>query len=864
MLATPRQHRAILRGAAVTVALVCTFFAETIFGGGVYYPGDIARIYLPQRTALSRAMAAGSLPWWSADIGAGYPLLAEGETGALYPLNWLLYGLLSPELGVNVSIILHYLLAGSGFYVCARKKSSPGAAFLGSIVFTFGGFSIAHLSHLSILSVAAWLPWMFVLTQNLLDSEGQKGKRHWLSALGLAIVVGLQFLAGHAQVSLLGLICLAAYALFMACRSHTSGRISRRFGLWLGAMFLGVLLGAPQLLSTLELGSLSQRAGGLDSTFFTSYSFHPFLVATYLSPFVLGNPYPEGSVELMGYVGLLPLALALVALWPGRHSCPRREKWFYAALALTGVLLAFGRWNPLYIYLQRVPLLNLFRVPARYLYWTSFGLAMLAAFGLDTLRASSGERTTTIAGWVLVGLVGLLLLAALVGIWCSPDVEGLISFWRWLPLVFIVIVLAILLATKQVRARVCVGVACMAMCVDLYAYGAVLDGTYNAVMPRQLVIRQPESLRFLTQDDSLYRLYTKKDIVPALSVMRESYYPNLAMTHDLSSANIYLPLVPVAYGSYLDDLTPERLNRLNVKYYLIPQLLPVDAESELYDVHNPFSSLPANEWLNVSPITVASLDIESYLSHSAGLGDGELAAELLLRDEAGREVSVPLRVGVETAEWAYERDDVRTNIAHSMSQVATTWPAQSGFPPRQHVGHTYLAHITLHTPQRLTAVMLRPTMPQAFVRVERVRLYDASGQVSSLAHLVGLGEHSIVYRSEDVVIYRNEDVLPRAYTLAATAVGTSGASLTMPEVLRPADIGPVIVIGYEDMIVTLRASVEEPSYLILADLFYPGWEATVDGAQATILRADDIFRALSLTPGEHRITFAYKPRVRLY
>jgi hypothetical protein len=47
--------------------------------------------------------------------------------------------------------------------------------------------------------------------------------------------------------------------------------------------------------------------------------------------------------------------------------------------------------------------------------------------------------------------------------------------------------------------------------------------------------------------------------------------------------------------------------------------------------------------------------------------------------------------------------------------------------------------------------------------------------------------------------------------------------------------------------------------LVLADLFYPGWSAEVDGHRAEILRADGVFRAVALPPGSHRIVFRYRP-----
>jgi uncharacterized membrane protein YfhO len=45
----------------------------------------------------------------------------------------------------------------------------------------------------------------------------------------------------------------------------------------------------------------------------------------------------------------------------------------------------------------------------------------------------------------------------------------------------------------------------------------------------------------------------------------------------------------------------------------------------------------------------------------------------------------------------------------------------------------------------------------------------------------------------------------------------------------------------------------------LTDLHYPGWTAEEDGKRLPILRADGFFRAVALTPGQHRVVFRYRP-----
>ena len=46
---------------------------------------------------------------------------------------------------------------------------------------------------------------------------------------------------------------------------------------------------------------------------------------------------------------------------------------------------------------------------------------------------------------------------------------------------------------------------------------------------------------------------------------------------------------------------------------------------------------------------------------------------------------------------------------------------------------------------------------------------------------------------------------------------------------------------------------------MLSDAFAPGWSARVDAAPAPILRANGLFRAIALRPGDHEGVMIYRP-----
>jgi len=63
---------------------------------------------------------------------------------------------------------------------------------------------------------------------------------------------------------------------------------------------------------------------------------------------------------------------------------------------------------------------------------------------------------------------------------------------------------------------------------------------------------------------------------------------------------------------------------------------------------------------------------------------------------------------------------------------------------------------------------------------------------------------------------------------------------------------------YESNQFTIETSSEDDSYLVLSELFYPGWRAWVDGKEVPILRANFLLRAVSLKSGNHQILFRFE------
>ena len=72
-------------------------------------------------------------------------------------------------------------------------------------------------------------------------------------------------------------------------------------------------------------------------------------------------------------------------------------------------------------------------------------------------------------------------------------------------------------------------------------------------------------------------------------------------------------------------------------------------------------------------------------------------------------------------------------------------------------------------------------------------------------------------------------------------------------------IDSVAIVQYLPNSVTLEANLSRPGYVVLLDRYDPNFHATVDGNEVPIERANQLFRAVPVGPGEHTIRFFYRP-----
>jgi hypothetical protein len=420
-----RESRAVRAQLMLLALWVAVFNNDALWGGGVWSFHDLRHHHYPWRAWAARTWASGELPLW-APVAHGYPLMADGQAGILYPPNLLFYRLLSEPVAFDWTVISHHLLATWGAFWLARVSGRTiGASTFAGVAFGFSGFLVSHLVYLGMFQVIAWSPWMVGCA-----ILGARRGGWWWGAAGL--VTSMAWLAGHPQAALYASYAAAFAGAWEGGREYLAAEaadrvqvLRRMLGLPVMAV-IAMLVALPQLIASAELTGFGLREGGVDAEFAAMGGLPPEELVNAALPFTFGAEAPAdvpityhhragiyvgrgiSAWEDCFYLGIPVVILALAA-----GSSRRGRMWW--ALVAVGVVLMLGASTPLYPLFRLLPGMGYFRFPVRGALWVVLAASQLGALGLDRLGGwlyAAPDRVERRARIVLVGALLFVALAA--------------------------------------------------------------------------------------------------------------------------------------------------------------------------------------------------------------------------------------------------------------------------------------------------------------------------------------------------------------------------------------------------------------------------------------------------------------------
>jgi hypothetical protein len=222
---------------------------------------------------------------------------------------------------------------------------------------------------------------------------------------------------------------------------------------------------------------------------------------------------------------------------------------------------------------------------------------------------------------------------------------------------------------------------------------------------------------------------------------------------------------------------------------------------------------------------------------------------------------------------------VRSGMVHGIPEV-------NDYEPQ--TAHTYAEYfVYMQQGSELTDIQdwdARPgtPMPAGFkhrlLDLIAARYVIVEHELDNTAKVFGAPLRSLL-RDERLTVYENKgaqkralfvpriQVVPESDALGMLASGNADPSRValVSELPRSGFQGSPLTTGHakivESRAQTVKVEVDStgPGFLFLADQYFPGWSAQVNGEQSEILRANHAFRLVEIPAGHSVVTFTYRP-----
>ena len=447
-------------------------------------PDIITQIY-PWKTLTIDAWKHGEIPLWNPFSFAGTVHAGNYQSAVFSPFNVLFFIL--PFIDAwSVLILLQPLLAGLFMYLFLKEIGrSKSASTIGSVGFMFSGFLVTWMAYGTLGYAVLFLP--LILWSIAKYFRIQSFITYSIGIIGIFC----SFLSGHFQISIYVWVTALCYLIY---ESYQTKKLKEGILLFF-MLSIGLCIAAPQLFLTYDAFQASVRSANTQFKEVIPWQY----IITFFSPDFYGNPVTRNDwfghyAEWAGYVGIIPLLLALYAIF----FAEQKKKIFFIVVGMTTLLLAYLSPFSLALFQMKIPVLST-SAASRIIVITSFSLCVLGAFGCEQLSSDwkKNEWKQRLVyffgiGMALCFLWGLVYLIKPF----SPDQLMIAKRNILLPSALILASLAVMgggYVNKKYGRIMALGLLILISGFDLYRYAE----KWMPFEPRDYVYPQVKSISFL-------------------------------------------------------------------------------------------------------------------------------------------------------------------------------------------------------------------------------------------------------------------------------------------------------------------------------------------------------------------------------
>ena len=395
--------------------------------------GDQLLFNIPYLNFLKENIFSGML--WNPQNAGGFPIYAS-LAGFFFPLHWIFIVFFSAATAFHWLIFLASVFA---LFFTILFLKELGLSIYASII---GGLSFVISEQYffgNMTSVAyslVLLPLLFLIILRINKSE----RPRWYVLWG-SLAIGLSWLSIVPHFVLWIIIAAGFSAIYLAIKdAEKRKRILFSFILM---NIIGIAIGAVQIWPTFWVANLSSRGLPIPYSQLSEHSIRLVDLPRFFLPdfysdlpvYISRDNATQGSEESL-YVGAIPFLFLIASFFIRQAPFVKFFRWLFLAFLAIGL-----KYSPLFWIITKIPILNAFRIPSRFMLIGSFASAILISLSIDFFikKEPQPEKKSALALLAVIGITAILVTLAFVFYFRISLVQdlGVISGKMLIPFLFL-------------------------------------------------------------------------------------------------------------------------------------------------------------------------------------------------------------------------------------------------------------------------------------------------------------------------------------------------------------------------------------------------------------------------------------------
>jgi hypothetical protein len=875
-------------------------------------PGGSTWSPRPHTILASRPYHEGHLPLWNPFQGIGQPLAGNMDSNALNPLRIFLYLTPTPYMW-DLYLLFRLLLAGIFAYLFMRAiEVSYLTSIFSAVLFMFCGYFIFSID-MHHLDVEIFLPFAFLCVEKIIQN---RRNLNWVILCGIGIFFTI--VGGQPQSTFLILSFATFYYFFRVFAFRENGGLKlfgRYLALFVTANLIGFALSAILLFPFYEFWKLSWRNHNINLGYMLAmkfkcyfYDFISFFLPYFLGPinasWVKGYEWHALTRGYVGVTGMLFSVAGFIDFLKSKNKRNYHVLFFGAALfIMIGIFYVVLGFN----WLQKIPIIKMINLNKYLGPVYTFSNAVLAGIFLDKMTDSKPKEYLKALNTSAIIIILLILCVFIYFYRYMVEHSGILP--QYSKILHLLSYSIIDFTLKQIAmALFFMGVILLSY--FLYTKRKIFGSREFkiviisvAVMEMFFYVPNPgilkgRNLRYDIFQEAPYLAFLQKNIgyFRVVGVDR-ILYPNFAGVFGIGDIRVLDGLVPKRYMEFVANYfklpePPDRftgdegidfndgrmLDLLGVKFILMQEGLGDLISNILKYGRIIRAGQPLDQWIYSSRLFINGINKKILFAHAPS----EIEFEITIPPQGQLRFSI----GINPGAWYPEKGDgVLFEICLSNDMGKKTIFSKY-IDPKKRIGDRKWFDYSLDLKQYGGEKVLLSFITLPGLNSSQDNNYDWSawGDIRLISN-TSQERLKLVYDKE-IRIYENTEVFPRAFVAhqyvlekekerILKTLGDEKFDLRkciileedipdefqrrlLPTVFDEESQATIIKYGANQT--ECFVQMKRPGFLVLSDLYYPGWNAYVDGKKEKIYQADYILQSVLLKEGVHTVTFRYEPR----